>query len=97
MGGTRGLGIMSSAADVLWINVLRGMRGVGGVCEMCMCLARAVWVKRGVSGGEDWVWALPILWEQGSVGRVCVLVVVVWVGAWTKVWRGGVVLCLCEL
>ena len=25
---------MSSAVDVLW------MRGVGGVCEMCMCLAR---------------------------------------------------------
>ena len=20
-----------------------------------------------------------------------------WVGAWTRVWRGGVVLCLCEL
>ena len=20
-----------------------------------------------------------------------------WVGAWTRVWRGGVVLCMCEL
>ena len=20
-----------------------------------------------------------------------------WVGAWTRVWKGGVVLCLCEL
>ena len=34
LGGTRGSGIVSSAADVLW------MRGVGEVCEMCMCLAR---------------------------------------------------------
>ena len=44
------------------MSVVRGMRGVGGVCEMCMCLAR------GGVGGEwmrRWVWALPILWEQG--------------------------------
>ena len=52
VGGTRGSGIVSSAADVLW---MRGMRGVGGVREMCMCLAL------GGVGGEDWVWALPIL------------------------------------
>ena len=25
-------GIVSSAADVLWMSVVRGMRGVGGVC-----------------------------------------------------------------
>ena len=31
VGGTRGLGIVSSAADVLWIRVVRRMRGVGGV------------------------------------------------------------------
>ena len=30
MGGTRGSGIVSSAGDVRW------MRGVGGVCEMCL-------------------------------------------------------------
>ena len=47
VGGTRGSGIVSSAADVLWMSVVRGMRGVGGVCEMCMCLARAAWVERG--------------------------------------------------
>ena len=35
VGGTRGSGIVSSTADVLW------MRGVDEVCEMCMCLARA--------------------------------------------------------
>ena len=40
VGGTRGSGIVSSAADVLWISVVRGMRGIGGICEMCMCLAR---------------------------------------------------------
>ena len=36
LGGTRGSGIVSSAADVLWMSV---MRGVSGVCEMH--LARA--------------------------------------------------------
>ena len=32
--GTRGL-----TADVLWMSVVCGMRGVEEVCEMCMCLA----------------------------------------------------------
>ena len=36
VGGTRGSGIVSSAADVLWMSLVRVMRGVGGVCEMCM-------------------------------------------------------------
>ena len=40
VGGTRGSGSVSSAADVLGMSVVRGMRGIGGVCEMCMCLAR---------------------------------------------------------
>ena len=43
VGGTRGLGIVSSAADVLGMRVVCGMRGA---CEMCMCLARG-----GVGGG----------------------------------------------
>ena len=30
MSGTRGSGVLSSTADVL-------VRGVGGVCDMCMC------------------------------------------------------------
>ena len=50
VGGTRGSGIVSSAADVLWMSVVRGMRGVGGVCEMCMCLARDGVGREGVSG-----------------------------------------------
>ena len=43
MGCTRGSGIACSEADVLGMSVVRGMRGVGG---MCMCLAR------GGMGGE---------------------------------------------
>ena len=46
VGGTRDSGIVSSAADVLGRSVVRRMKGVGGVCEMCMCLAR------GAVGGE---------------------------------------------
>ena len=43
MDGTRGLGIVSSATDVLELSVVRSwMKGVGGVCEMCMCLLGAV-------------------------------------------------------
>ena len=40
VGGTRGSSIVSSTADVLGLSVLRGRRGVDGVCEMCMCFAR---------------------------------------------------------
>ena len=39
MSGTRGSGVLSSTGDVL-------VRGVGGVCDMCMCLAQ------GGVGGE---------------------------------------------
>ena len=31
---TRGSGVLSSVGDVLEMSV---MRGVGGVCDMCMC------------------------------------------------------------
>ena len=40
VGGTRGSYIVSSAADVLGMSVVREMRGVGRVCKMCICLAR---------------------------------------------------------
>ena len=40
MGGTLGSGIVSSAADVLGMGVVREMRGIGRVYEMCMCLTR---------------------------------------------------------
>ena len=48
VGGTRGSGIVSSATDVLWMSVVHEMRGIGGVCEMCVWLG-AAWVKRGLS------------------------------------------------
>ena len=46
MGGTRGSGVLSSAGDVLEMSVVRG---VGGVCDMCMYLARG---GVGGAGGE---------------------------------------------
>ena len=50
MGGIRGSCIVSSVADVLCMSVVSGMRGVGGICEMCMCLARGGVGGEGVSG-----------------------------------------------
>ena len=50
VGGTPCSNIVSSAADVLGMNVVRGMRGVGGVCELCICFAPS-----GL-GGEGWGW-----------------------------------------
>ena len=47
--------------------MVHGMRGVGGVCEMCMCLAQGSMGGEGVSALEDWAWASPILCEQGAV------------------------------
>ena len=43
MSGTRGSGVLSSTCDVL-------VTGVGGVCDMCTCLAR------GGVGGEGGEW-----------------------------------------
>ena len=42
VGDTRGSGMVSIAADVLWMSVVHGMRGVGGVCVWL----GAAWVKR---------------------------------------------------
>ena len=44
------VGVLSSAGDVLEMSVVRG---VCGVCDMCMCLAR------GCVGGE-WVTGLGL-------------------------------------
>ena len=43
MSGTRSLGVLSSTGDVFEMSLVRG---VCGVCDMCMCLAR------GGVGGE---------------------------------------------
>ena len=54
MSGTRGSGVLSSTGDVLEMSIVRG---VGGVCDMCMWLARS-----GVGGeGGEWMRVLPIL------------------------------------
>ena len=53
MVGTRCSGVLASAGNVLEIRV---MRGVGGVCDMCMCLARGC-----VGGvGGEWVTGLDL-------------------------------------
>ena len=67
MGGTRGSGVLASAGDVLEISVVRG---VGGVYDMYMCLARAGVV--GV-GGERIGFGLYQFWRNmGKVGYVSV-------------------------
>ena len=48
--GTHGSCIVSSADNVLWMSVVRWMKRVGGVSEMCMCLARGGVGREGVSG-----------------------------------------------
>ena len=69
MSGTRGSGVLSSTGDVL-------VRGVGGVCDMCMCLAR------GGVGGE-WMRELGLgFTNPGGTGRgldMCLCFAVVWV------------------
>ena len=74
VGGTRGSGIVYSTADMLGMSVVHGMRGVGGVCEMCMCLARAAYEERGVTG-LDVGFTNPV----GTGRMLDVWVAVVWV------------------
>ena len=80
MSGTRGSGVLSSTGDVL-------VRGVGGVCDMCMCLAR------GGVGGEGGQWMMRIGFglyqssgDRGSVGHVSVFWL--WWCGWCR-WRVG--------
>ena len=55
--GTRGSGVLSSTGDVL-------VRGVGGVCDMCTCLARG-----GVGGeGGEWMRELGLGFTNPSSG-----------------------------
>ena len=95
VGGTR---IMSSAANVLWMSVVHGMRGVGGVCEICLARGGV-----GVEGAE-WMRGLSLgctnPFGTGGVFDMCVF----WL--WWCGWRVGrgvgpgtgvVVLCLCVL
>ena len=71
VGDTRDSGIVASGPDVLWIGVVRGMRGVGEVCEMYMCLARG---GAGAEGSE-WMTGLVLCFtyplRTGVVLDVC--------------------------
>ena len=84
MGGTRGSGVVSCADDVLEMSVVRGVRGVGRVCEMCLAL--------GVVGSE-WVRGLGVIFTNpvgtGGVWDMCL-----GCGGVGGAWVGGVVLCL---
>ena len=98
MDGTRGSGGCREMSVV---------RGVGGVCDMCMCLARD-----GVGGvGGEWVTGLGLgahqfWWNMGKVGYVSEFWLR-WCGcgwclgesgwaAWARVWEGRVCyICVC--
>ena len=64
VGGTCGSCIVSGAADMLGMSVVRGMRGLGGLCELC--LARGgEWGNRGSVRhvfGLQCVWVGP--WDR---------------------------------
>ena len=95
VGGTRGSGIVSSAADVLGMSEVRGMREVDGVCEMCICLARVGrWGKRIGFGLYQSCGNMEIVERAPVFGlRWCRWGVCRWLGPGS----GGMVLCLCEL
>ena len=81
---------MSSTADVLWMSVVCGMRGVGGVCEM------SVFVSGGIRGdGGEWMRGLgftnPV--GHGGVLVVCLCLVCGGVGRGLGLGSGGVGCC----
>ena len=86
MSGTRGSGVMSNTGDVFEMSVVRG---VGGVCDMCMCLARG-----GVGGeGGEWMRELGLGFTNpvgtGGVLDVCLCFGCGGVGGVGGEWVGG--------
>ena len=79
MGGTRGSGVLSSACDVLEMSVVRG---VGGVCDMCLARGGVggVWGEwvRGLGlcftnpGGtaSEGKWDMCLCFGSGGVGAI---------------------------
>ena len=63
--GTRGSGVLISSDDVLELSVVRG---VGGVCDMCMCLARG---RVGGVGGERIGFWLYQSWRNMGKWDMC--------------------------
>ena len=66
MSGTRGSCVLSSTYAVLEMGVVRG---VGGVCDMCMCLARGGVGGEGDERGE-WMRGLGLGFTN-HVGTIC--------------------------
>ena len=86
MCGTRGSGVLSSTGNVLELSVVRG---VGGVCDMCMCLVRG-----GVGGeGVEWMRELGLgftnLMGTGGVLNMCLCFGCGGVGGVGGEWVGG--------
>ena len=85
MDGTRGSGVLSSAGDVLEMSV---MRGVSGVCDMCMCLTRD-----GVGGVGEWMRRSSLSFTNpGGTGRkldMCLCFGCGGVGGLGGKWVGG--------
>ena len=96
MCGTRGSGVLSSTCDVLEMSVVRGL---GGVCDMCMYLAPGG--VGGEGGGGEWMRELGLGFTNpvgtGGVLNMCLCfgcggvgdVGGEWVGASTRVGSGG--------
>ena len=83
MSDTRGSGVLSSSGDV-------SVRGVGGVCDMCMCLARG-----GVGGeGGEWMRELGLGFTNplgtGGVLGMCLCFGCGGVGGVGGEWVGGI-------
>ena len=88
VGGTCGAGIVSSTAHLLGMSVVRGMRGVGGVCEMCMCLAGGCVEERGLVDERIGFGLYQSCVNRGSVGRVSVFGLRLCACCWWGVGRG---------
>ena len=87
VGGTRGLGIVSSTADVLWMSVMRGMRGIGGVCEMRLALGGVGGVEGDLMRGLGLVITNPV--GTGKLLDVCLCFGCGGVGGFGEEWVGG--------
>ena len=87
----------------MWVvHVVKVLCPAQLTCAMWMCLA---W--DGVGGeGSEWMRRLGLCYTNpvgiGGVLDACLCfgcggVGGEWVGAWKRVWRGGVLICMCEL
>ena len=88
VGGTRGSGIVFSTANLQWISVVRGMRGVGELWEMCVFWFGAAWVERGCVD-EIRFGLYQSCENRGSVGCVSVFGLRWFRGEWVEGFEQG--------